>query len=165
VERLFADRTVGRETFLDRALAFDRAVYLPDDLLVKEDRMSMAVSVEGRVPFLDNELVGFADALPSSAKVRRGTSKALLKRAARGVLPDEVIDRPKHGFGVPISEWLRGDLAAAGRELLRSLTARNLLEVEAVPALWERHQRGEAELGPAIWGLMMLELWHREHVG
>ena len=98
-------------------------------------------------------------------RVWGGTTKALLKRAARGVLPDEVIDRPKHGFGVPISEWLRGELAGTGQELLRGLAGRGILDTEVVPTLWEQHRRGEADLGPALWGLMMLELWHREHVG
>ena len=127
--------------------------------------MSMAVSVEGRVPFLDNDLMAFAAALSPSLKVQGRTTKALLKRAARGLLPDEVIDRPKHGFGVPISEWLRGDLAGLGRDLLRSLADRRLFEADGISALWDRHRRGEADFGPALWGLMMFELWHREYVG
>ncbi len=165
LDRLFEDRTAGSHTFLDRALAFDRGVYLPDDLLVKEDRMSMAVSVEGRVPFLDNDLMDFAAALPASLQVRGRTTKVLLKRAAAGLLPDDVIHRPKHGFGVPISEWLRGDLAGMGRDLLLGPSARrrSLLNADAVSDLWERHAQRRADFGPALWGLIMLELWHREY--
>ena len=165
VERLFEDRASGHDAFLDRALAFDRAVYLPDDLLVKEDRMSMAVSVEGRVPFLDNDLMAFAAGLPSSLHAQGRTTKALLRRAAAGLLPDDIAHRPKHGFGVPISEWLRADLSDMGRDLLLSPSARlrGLLDADAISVLWDRHARGKADFGPALWGLMMLELWHREY--
>jgi asparagine synthase (glutamine-hydrolysing) len=167
VGRLFEDRAAGRHTFLDRALAFDRAVYLPDDLLVKEDRMSMAASVEGRVPFLDNDLVDFAVDLPSSLHARGRTTKPLLRRAAAGLLPDDILHRPKHGFGVPISEWLRGDLRGMGLDLLLSPSARlrGLLDADAVAGLWERHAQRRADLGPALWGLIMLELWCQEYAG
>jgi asparagine synthase (glutamine-hydrolysing) len=166
LDRLFEDRVAGGHTFLDRALAFDRSVYLPDDLLVKEDRMSMAVSVEGRVPFLDNDLMAFAAALPASLQVRGRTTKVLLKRAAAGLLPEDIIHRPKHGFGVPISEWLRDGLAGMGRDLLLAPSARlrRLFDPETVSALWERHAQRRADFGPALWGLMMLELWHQEYV-
>jgi len=165
VERLFEDRAAGHDAFLDRALAFDRTVYLPDDLLVKEDRMSMAVSVEGRVPFLDNSLVGFVVGLPSSLHARGRVTKPLLRRAAAGLLPDDILHRPKHGFGVPISEWLRGDLRGMGRDLLLGPSARlrGLLDAGGVSALWERHAQRRADLGPALWGLIMLELWCQEY--
>lgn len=165
VSQVFEDRTSGHDAFLDRALAFDRAVYLPDDLLVKEDRMSMAVSVEGRVPFLDNDLMDLAAALPSSFQVQGQTTKALLRRAAAGLLPDDIIHRPKHGFGVPVSEWLRADLSEMGRDLLLSPSSRlrRLFDPDAVSALWDRHTHGKADLGPALWGLIMLELWHQEY--
>lgn len=165
VERLFEGRAAGQETFLGRALAFDRAVYLPDDLLVKEDRMSMAASVEGRVPFLDNDLVDFVVGLPSSLHARGRTTKPLLRRAAAGLLPDDILHRPKHGFGVPISEWLRDDLRGMGQELLLSPSARlrGLLDADVVADLWERHAQRRADLGPALWGLIMLELWCQEY--
>ena len=98
------------ENELDKLLRHDFNKYLPDDLLVKEDRMSMAFGLEARVPFLDNKLVEFALSIPSSLKVRGFTTKYLLKRSLEGMLPKDIIYRRKHGFAVPISEWIKTEL-------------------------------------------------------
>ena len=91
---------------LERALEYYTNLYLPDNILTKVDRASMMVSLESRAPFLDNDLVEFAAKLPTSFKYRRGSRKYLLKKALRGVIPDEIIDRPKKGFGIPLLSWL-----------------------------------------------------------
>ena len=101
----------------DLALGYDRRYYLPDDLLLKEDRMTMAVSVEGRVPFLDELVAPYADALPLDAKLR-GEGKWILRQLLRRHLPPAITERPKHGFSVPVSEWLRGPLAPLVHERL-----------------------------------------------
>src|SRR5213079_1038274 len=92
--------------------------YLPLDILTKVDRMTMAHSIEARPPLLDHRLVEFAATIPAHIRLRGGTTKYLLKRAMRGILPDAVIDRPKHGFAVPLARWLRGDLATFSRDVL-----------------------------------------------
>jgi len=137
--------------------------YLPDDLLVKADRMSMAASLEARSPFLDHELVEFAATIPAPLKLRGGVGKFVLKRAFEGKLPREIIYRRKHGFGVPIGKWFRttlrdylGDTVLSERAL-----GRGLLRPEVVRRLAAEHISGERDHGHALWTLLMLEAWHQ----
>ncbi|MBI4353709.1 MAG: asparagine synthase (glutamine-hydrolyzing) [Candidatus Omnitrophica bacterium] len=148
---------------VDAALAVDTAFYLPTDLLVKMDIMSMANSLEARSPFLDHHVVEFAARLPSSMKLRRLTSKALLKRALAGLLPDETLHRRKWGFAVPISAWFRTELRGMLEDvLLASQVARDgLLRQDGVTALVQAHLSGRADYAHQLWTLLMLELWVR----
>ncbi|MFN8530831.1 MAG: asparagine synthase (glutamine-hydrolyzing) [Anaerolineae bacterium] len=136
--------------------------YLPDDLLIKTDRSAMAVSLEGRAPFLDHVLVELAASIPANLKLRGRTTKAILKESARGILPDSIIDRPKHGFGVPLGTWLRRD-ASTVRDVLLSAAARErgLLHMPAVRRLIDEHVEGKRDHGGRLWGLLTLEWWHR----
>src|SRR2546425_891752 len=102
----------------------DLKTYLPLDILTKVDRMSMAHSIETRVPLLDHKLVEFAATIPSNLRMRGGETKHIFKQAMRGVVPDSVIDRPKHGFSVPLGSWFRGPLRHLARELLLGETSR-----------------------------------------
>lgn len=124
--------------------------------------MSMAHSLEARVPLLDHKLVEFAATIPPDLQLRNGTTKHIFKRAMRGILPDEVIARPKHGFGVPLGRWFRGRLASFVRELLLSESSRRrgILDTSYVEQLVERHQRGR-ELDLPLWTLISFELWCR----
>src|SRR3989441_5101106 len=97
----------------------DLKLRLPELLLMRVDKMTMATSVEARVPFLDHELVEFAIALPPQLKVRDGVGKYLLKKAVEGLLPHEIIYRPKQGFGAPIAEWFRGDFGRSAQREIR----------------------------------------------
>ena len=137
--------------------------YLPDDLLIKADRTSMAASLETRAPFLDHRLVELAAAIPSNHKLRGATTKAVLKAAARGIVPDDIIDRPKHGFGVPIGRWLREDLAPYARDILLDPAAqsRGLFQPGAVEALLSEHISGQRNHGGRLWLLLTLEWWFR----
>jgi len=151
---------------LDAMLDTDVNHYLPDDLLVKMDVATMAHSLEARSPFLDHELVEFAAALPSQLKLNRHGSKALLKSALRGLLPDDILDRPKMGFGIPLGEWLRTSL----RELLldtviseRALS-RGLFRPGAVRGIVNSHLKGDDSNQYVIWDLLMLELWMRRFI-
>lgn len=146
-----------------RLLDANLITYLPDDLLIKADRASMAASLEARAPFLDHRLVELAAAIPSNLKLRGATTKAILKEAARGLLPDAIIDRPKHGFGVPVGRWFRGELAPYAREILLDPAAqgRGLFRPGAVEALLDEHMRGARNHGQRIWLLLTLEWWHR----
>lgn len=154
-----------RDDIVCQLLDVNMRTYLPDDLLVKVDRTSMAVSLEARSPFLDHRLAQFAMALPPEWKLRRGTGKYLLKRAMRGILPNRIIDRKKHGFGVPVGAWFRGDLAGYVREVLLDKRAleRGFLNPVAVRGLIESHQHGGAELGQALWTVLTYELWLRRY--
>ncbi len=150
---------------LPRLLDVNFRTYLPDDLLVKVDRCSMAVSLEARSPFLDYELVEFAARLPDTLKLRRGTQKYLLKQAMRGILPDAIIDRPKHGFGVPVGRWFRVEMASYLGNMLLSKRAqgRGILNPAAVKDMIDVHMAGRADLGNALWTLLTFELWLRRY--
>jgi asparagine synthase (glutamine-hydrolysing) len=136
--------------------------YLPLDILTKVDRMTMAHSIEARPPLLDHHLVEFAATVPAQFRLRNGTTKYLFKRAMRGLLPDAIIDRPKHGFAVPIAHWLRGELAGFARDLLLSPTCRQrgMFEPQYVARLLQLNQRGR-NLDLQLWTLLSFELWCR----
>jgi asparagine synthase (glutamine-hydrolysing) len=150
--------SAAHDVITRRQLA-DFQTYLPDDLLVKEDRMTMAAGLEGRVPLLDDEVVAFAARLPADLKVRRLTTKYLLKHVAGRYLPRDVVHRPKHGFAVPVSEWLRGPLHALAGDLLLP-SGSGWFDGTAVERLWNEHQAG-ADHGAALYALLVFELWHR----
>jgi asparagine synthase (glutamine-hydrolysing) len=140
----------------------DLQTYLPLDILTKVDRMTMAWSIEARPPLLDHRLVEFAATIPPRFQLASGSTKYLLKRAMRGILPDEIIDRPKHGFAVPLARWFRGELAGFARDLLLSSAARQraLFDAMYVERLIQQHERGR-DLDLQLWTLMSLELWCR----
>jgi asparagine synthase (glutamine-hydrolysing) len=156
----------GGLDILDRVLKADTQTYLPNDLLVKVDIASMAASLEARSPFLDHHLLEFAAKLPAAYKLRRFTTKFLLKRALRGILPPENLARGKMGFGVPIGAWLRGELRAflEGALLSERAIRRGYFKPDAVRRLYEQHQSGKRNWGPQLWTLLMLELWHQQFV-
>ncbi len=151
---------------LDRLLYADTTTYLPGDLLVKADRMSMAHSLEVRSPFLDHHVLELAASLPASFKLRGRTSKWILKRAVRGLVPDEIIGRRKMGFGVPVARWFRGELKDLAFDTLLDGRARGrgYFRPEAVLALLNEHLGGRYDHGHRIWALLVLEMWHREFV-
>ncbi len=140
----------------------DLKSYLPLDILTKVDRMSMAHSLEARVPLLDHPLVEFAATIPPELQLRQGRTKHILKLAMRGILPDEIIDRPKHGFAVPLERWFRGRLAGFARDLLLSSEARRrgIFDPASIERLLERHRRARP-LDLEIWTLICFEQWCR----
>jgi asparagine synthase (glutamine-hydrolysing) len=136
--------------------------YLPDDLMIKADRCSMAASLEARAPFLDHQLVELVAAIPYNLKLKGNITKFILKQAARGLLPDEIIDRPKHGFGVPLGTWLRKDIEPVREVLLSSgARGRRLLNSQAVESLIAEHASGKRDHGQRLWTLLTLEWWYR----
>ena len=151
---------------VDAALLTDIMTYLPNDLLVKVDIATMAVSLEARSPFLDHHLIEFAASLPEHLKLRRLTTKYLLKKVLRKLLPSENIDRPKMGFGVPIGHWFRGEMQPFLREVVLSEKAlqRGYFKPEAVKQLIELHARGERDYSHQLWTLLMLELWFQRFI-
>lgn len=154
-------RRAGQDR-LGQILHHNLQTYLLDDLLVKADRMSMAVGLEARSPFLDTALVELAFRLPSALKLRRGSLKWLLREAYRGVLGPEVLDRPKHGFGVPLGAWWSGPLRPLVGELLEGeARCHELLDAREVRALVREHVDGRRDHGQRIFALIQLELFLR----
>ncbi|HXM54760.1 MAG TPA: asparagine synthase (glutamine-hydrolyzing) [Candidatus Dormibacteraeota bacterium] len=155
-----------RSDLLDAMLEADVNHYLPDDLLVKMDVATMAHSLEARSPFLDHRLMEFAARLPPRLLVRRGRGKHLLKRALRGLLPDEVLDRPKMGFRVPLAEWLRTGLRELLEDTLLDSRAlgRGYFRPAAVREMVEAHHAGSDQHRRVLWDLLLLELWLRRFI-
>ena len=151
--------TSADDHWLSALQYFDLKRYLPLDILTKVDRMSMAHSIEARVPLLDHALVEFAATLPPGLKLN-GTTKYIFKQALRGILPDEVIDRPKQGFAVPLGRWFRGELSGFLRERLLSRRARQrgILDAGTVERLIALHERGRP-LDQQLWTMLSFELW------
>jgi asparagine synthase (glutamine-hydrolysing) len=149
---------------VDAVLRADALLYLPEDLLAKVDIASMANSLEARAPLLDHRLVEFCAALPSSYKLKGRTSKWLLRQLMRDRLPPAILTRPKMGFGVPVGEWLRGELRPLLEDTVLSSRAlnRDYFKGSAVRALVDEHLSRRADRTSHIWGLLMLELWFRE---
>jgi asparagine synthase (glutamine-hydrolysing) len=151
---------------VDAALLTDIMTYLPNDLLVKVDIATMANSLEARSPFLDHHVIEFAASLPEQFKLRGLTTKYLLKRMLKQLLPAENLDRRKMGFGVPIGHWLRGQLQPFLRDTLLAEASlnRGLFRPEAVKRLVESHTRGERDYSHQLWTLLMLELWFQRFI-
>jgi asparagine synthase (glutamine-hydrolysing) len=152
-------------TLLDRLLYTDIKTYLVE-LLMKQDQMSMAASIESRVPFLDHHLVEFAAALPDDWKLAGWTTKRILRESMKGVLPPKILDRPKMGFPVPFGTWTRGGWNSVAREVLldRRSRERGVLDPVAVATLLNDHAAGRTDGADRIWSLLNLELWHRTFI-
>jgi asparagine synthase (glutamine-hydrolysing) len=150
------------QSLLDRLLDVDVKTYL-HELLMKQDQMSMAASIESRVPFLDHPLVEFAAALPEPLKLRGMTTKYVLRQAMRHVLPPEILSRKKMGFPVPIGRWFRGAFQGIVDEYVLSdrARARGLFDREYVGRLVEGHRRGQENHSERLWALVNFEIWQR----
>jgi asparagine synthetase B (glutamine-hydrolysing) len=142
------------------ALAADHLWYLPDDLLLKEDRTTMGASVEGRVPYLDDALVRYAASLPVTARIEGATGKRVLRRLAERLLPAGIAARRKHGFSVPIEDWLRGPLDALAGDTFAG--AGSGLFHMAVIRRWHDEHRRHVDRSRALWAVLSFELWWRE---
>ena len=151
---------------VDASLLTDTMTYLPNDLLVKMDIASMTVSLEARSPFLDHHLMEFAASLPEKLKLRRMTTKYLLKRILKDLVPAENLSRGKMGFGVPIGHWFRGTMQPFLRETLLSekALARNLFQRSKVRQIVDQHVEGKIDHSHRLWSLLMLELWFQRFI-
>jgi asparagine synthase (glutamine-hydrolysing) len=152
---------------VERMMYFDQISYLPDDILTKVDRASMAASLEAREPLLDYRLVELAWTLPLSMKVRNGRGKLLLRHILKRYVPDSFIERPKMGFGIPLEEWLRGPLRDWAESLLDSaaLRAQGFLEVQPVRAKWNELLAGRGDWKHHVWAVLMFQAWLNESNG
>jgi asparagine synthase (glutamine-hydrolysing) len=153
------------DDWLQRIMALDFATYMPGSVLTKVDRASMAHGLEVRPPLLGDTLVDRSFALPSRYKLRRGTGKYLLKMALRGKIPDEIIDRPKKGFGIPLASWLRGPLKDRIHQVVTDspVYGRGILD-GAVFRRWnDEHQQKRADHSKPLWAMLVLDHWFRRH--
>jgi asparagine synthase (glutamine-hydrolysing) len=140
---------------------------LPELLLMRVDKFSMAHSLEARAPFLDHQLVSFALSLPQRLKINGGKTKYILKRAVEGLLPADVINRRKQGFRVPLPEWLAGDLSAwAEHQLFASpISKLDLFNADYIRNMWRRHRDGVQDHSFDLWCLINLACWYEGWFG
>jgi asparagine synthase (glutamine-hydrolysing) len=153
----------GSADFLSQMQYVDQMLYLPDDILVKVDRASMAVSLEARAPLLDYRLAEFMATVPAALRYRGREKKYLLKKAMEGILPREILYRSKMGFGVPLKHWFRKDAAEFTRDVLLSSKARNrgFFSPRQIEWILDRHAEGRRDFSGKIWTLLFFELWCR----
>jgi asparagine synthase (glutamine-hydrolysing) len=157
---------VAGEDYLNQMLYVDAKTFLPDLNLAYSDKLSMACSIEVRVPFLDNEVVEFLQRVPPSLKIHGYTQKYLLRKAMDGVLPKEVLRRRKAAFGLPIRAWLRNELRDMLTDMLSEerVRRRGLFDATAVTQMIRDNETGERDYTLQLWGLLTLELWHQAFV-
>lgn len=149
------------ESLWERMMFLDACTYLPDDILVKLDRASMAVGLEARVPMLDHDVVELSWRLPTRYKIRDGINKWVLRAILRKYLPDRLVEGPKMGFGIPLAAWLRGPLREWAESLLdpHRLRQEDFFEPEPVARLWNGHITGEAGATDQLWNVLMFQAW------
>ena len=153
----------GPSSLVERMMLADQTTYLPDDLLAKVDRASMAVSLEARVPLLDHRIVELSWQMPPHTKIRSGVTKWALKQVLQRRVPRELIERPKTGFSVPIDRWLRGPLREWADDLLspESLKRCELLEPDPILREWAAVKSGSGS-GIAVWTVLMFQAWEAQ---
>jgi asparagine synthase (glutamine-hydrolysing) len=147
---------------LDHLMMLDDLThYLPDDVLTKLDRASMSVSLEAREPLLDHRIIEFGWRLPLEMKAGKSQGKVILRRLLEKYVPRHITERPKSGFGVPITEWLRDGLRDWAGDLLSesALKSAGLLDVKVVRQLWQEHRNGVANWHQQLWQVLMLQAW------
>jgi asparagine synthase (glutamine-hydrolysing) len=150
---------------LNKWLYVDFKTSLPDEMLTKVDRMTMAFGLEARVPFLDHLLAEYLCGLPSDLKLRRMTSKYLLRKAIKDLLPKEITERPKHGFEVPLDDWMRGELKDYVRDYLneKRIKKEGFFEWESVKRILDLHSANKFNYGHQIWMLLTFGIWHEQY--
>jgi asparagine synthase (glutamine-hydrolysing) len=150
---------------IEKMMAVDALTYLPDDILVKVDRTSMAVSLESRVPFLDHRIVEFAWSLPMNYKLEGSNGKKVLKEVLYKYVPKQIMDRPKMGFGIPLSQWLKGPLRTWAMDVLseKKMSEQGLFKAAQVTKLLTEHMSGKNDHGYLLWDFLMLQSWLDEN--
>jgi asparagine synthase (glutamine-hydrolysing) len=159
MQRANPEETLG---FAQEMMNTDMGGYLPDDILVKVDRASMAVSLEARVPLLDHRLVEFSLRIPLSMKIREGRGKYLLRKLLHRYVPEQLVERPKAGFAIPLAQWLRGELRSWACDLLspEQLHKDGFLDSARVTSIWKAHLAGKEDLSGLLWQVLTFQSWY-----
>lgn len=165
IDILTNHKDVKLDTLFEKMMFWDSLNYLPNDIMVKVDRASMAVSLETRAPFLDKELVEWVWSIPHQFKLRNSDSKWMLRQLLYKYVPEDMIERPKKGFGIPLNDWLRGELRHWAEDLLSesSLKKSGFLDSQVVREKWLEHKAGQVNWGSHLWAVLMFESWCREY--
>jgi len=153
---------VETDDLLSRVQYLDIKTYLPDDILVKVDRASMANSLEVRAPMLDHQFMELMATIPTSLKLQGIKGKYVLKKAFEGRLPPDVLWRPKMGFGVPLAQWFRNDLKDMAHSVIFNDQSQEILNSSTVRHLWDEHQSGRRNRSTELWTLFMFRLWQKQ---
>lgn len=160
----------NRQTFIfdnivDNMMLIDSKYYLPDDILTKVDRASMAHSLEARVPFLDPSLIELAWRVPLHMKIRNNSTKWILRKVLEEYLPSYLINRPKMGFGIPIANWLRGDLCPLVDSLLnkQKMLEQDLFDAEKIQKIWQDHRTCKRDWSSTLWNVAVFQSWYEEN--
>jgi asparagine synthase (glutamine-hydrolysing) len=142
----------------------DLVTYLPDDILTKVDRASMAVSLEARVPILDYRVVEFSKKLPLDFKIRNGESKWILRNILYKYVPKELFERPKSGFGIPVGNWLRDDLRDWAEDLLNEseIKKEGILNPALIREIWKEHLADKGDWQYLLWDVLMFQAWKKK---
>jgi len=150
---------------ISNIMFIDSEGYLPDDILCKVDRASMSCSLETRAPYLDIDVIEVATRIPLDFKIYSGRGKQTLRSILDKYVPNELIDRPKAGFAVPIGEWLRGPLKLWAEKLLAKelITNQGYLNYETINQTWTKHQSGKYDFTEKLWSILIFQLWLEEH--
>lgn len=166
IPKIFNDELEAELCMSELSAYFDLVSYLPDDILTKVDRASMAVSLEARTPFLDHELVEFSFGIPSSLKIKDAEGKWLLKQVLNEYVPKKMVDRPKKGFSVPLADWLRGPLRDWAENLLDEyrLKQQGLFDATQVRLVWEQHKSGACDWHNRLWSILMFQVWYLNEI-
>ena len=156
---------VWQEGALRGILYFDQTSWLPDNLLERGDRMTMAASLEARMPFMDHELAAFVSGLPDHWRIRGTTRKYILRQAMRGLIPQAILERPKVGFRMPVSDWFRGPMKEYLRDHLCGSDARirDYVRPQALQRIFAEHADGRQNHEKLLWAMLTLEIWHRQY--
>jgi asparagine synthase (glutamine-hydrolysing) len=159
--------TLPNNSSLRRILYFDQTSWLPDNLLERGDRMTMAASIEARMPFMDHELAAYVSSLPDHYRVRRGRTKWILREAMKRLLPVATLERPKVGFRVPVNEWFRGPMRGYLYDHLLSEESmtRGYYHHDVLERTLKEHVEGRHNHEKLLWSLLNLEIWHRQYLG
>lgn len=149
---------------VSRMQYIDLNLWLPGDILMKADKMTMAHSLELRVPFLDKELFELVRRIPAEYRIEGSTTKYIFRKAMEGIIPDFILDRPKLGFPVPIRDWLKAERGLKIKEELLSSPIQHIFNMDAVERMFQRHRNGQADYSRMIWILYIFCLWHRYYM-
>ena len=160
----FFEKHFKHKDDLTNLLNFDQNEYIPNDLLVKEDRATLGVSLEGRVPFLDHELVEFVNNIPLEYKSKKYTTKCLLKEVFKGKLPNEILYRKKQGFGIPLKYYFRNELKDFAYNNIFEFNDYQYYDKKVLKNMWNKHQRGISDYSRLFWVILMFNLWYKKWI-